>query len=131
MKFLYAPLISAAPDGGDFLLILRPEIPITIVGPSGSATYSGLVDTGSDNTILPLAIAQELGIPVQPAPGPPATVFSGSRVQLLIGEATLRLQHENETVEWKDTVCFFDFKSRGRDGHSRSQRLSGLLYGNI
>jgi hypothetical protein len=122
MKFLYAPLISASPDSGDFLLILRPEIPITVIGPAGFATFTGLVDTGSDNAILLLAVATDLGIAVQPAPGPPATVFSGSRVQLLIGEAALQLHDENETVEWKDTVCFFDFNNRADEtvilGHS-------------
>lgn len=124
MIFLYRPLISPAPDGDDFLLILRTEITITVVGPTGSATYSGLVDTGSDTTILPLAVAQDLGIQVAPAPGPPATVFGGHQVQLLVGEVTLQIQDEktNETVRWRDIVSFFDTQGREDEililGHS-------------
>jgi hypothetical protein len=122
MIFLYRPLISAAPDSDDFLLILRPEIAVTVVGPAGSATYSGLVDTGSDNTILPFSIAHDLGIQVQPAPGPPANVFGGHQVQLLVGEITLQIQDENEIVRWRDIVSFFDFQQRDDEtvilGHS-------------
>ena len=53
MIFPYRSIITAAPDGNDFLLILHPKIPVTVVGPVGSATYMGLVDTGSDSTIFP------------------------------------------------------------------------------
>ena len=82
MIFCYRPVVSAPPDGGDFLLILPPEIPVTIVGPFGDAAISGLVDTGSDNTILPQSIADELGIPLLDTIGPQASVFGGQRLQL-------------------------------------------------
>ncbi len=86
MKFPYRGIVTAATDDGDYLFVLRPEVPITIVGPAGSATYLALVDTGSDNTILPKSIAEDLGISLQPADGPPATVFGGHRVELLTGQ---------------------------------------------
>jgi hypothetical protein len=71
-----------------------------------------LVDTGSDNTILPRSIATDLGIPLRDAPGPPASVFGGYTVRLLTGEVTLRIQSDNETVEWRTEACFFEFPNR-------------------
>ena len=65
MNFPYSTIISHDPDSGDFLLLRRPEIPITIGGPEREAAYVGLVDTGSDNTIFPLSVADYLGIIVR------------------------------------------------------------------
>jgi hypothetical protein len=109
MIFPYQPIISEAPDGIDFILILRPEVPITIVGPLGSESYVGLVDTGSDHTILPKSIADDLGIVLRPASGPPANVFGGHRVHLLIGEVILKLEADGSMLSWETTLLFFDF----------------------
>ena len=112
MKFPYRGIITTAPDGADYLLILRPEVPVTIIGPAGSGTYLALVDTGSDNTILPKSIADDLGISLQPAGGPPASVFGGHRVELLTGTSVLRLEEAGESLTWTTPVFFFDFASR-------------------
>ena len=39
MNFFYQRIISAAHDSGDYLLLLRPEIPIDVVGSSGFLDY--------------------------------------------------------------------------------------------
>jgi predicted aspartyl protease len=109
MIFPYQPIISEAPDGNDFILILRPEVPVIVVGPAGSESYVGLVDTGSDHTILPKSIADELGIALRPASGSPAKAFGGHEVQLLLGEAILKLAADDNTVTWTATVFFYDF----------------------
>jgi predicted aspartyl protease len=111
VKFPYSSIISADPDTGDFLLFRRPEIPVTIVGSAGSATYVGLVDTGSDNTIFPKSVADLLGIPVLAATGPAASVFGGQRIQLLTADVTLKLDADGESIVWRTQVCFFDFPS--------------------
>src|SRR5256885_14200040 len=111
MKFHYSSIISAVPGTADFVLLRRPEIPVTIIGRRASATYIALVDTGSDNTIFPRSVAKHLGISVKKVTGSLASVFGGARVQLLEGRATLRLESENESIEWKTHVCFFDFSS--------------------
>jgi hypothetical protein len=120
--FPYSSIISADPGTGDFLLFRRPEIPVTISGPIGSATYVGLVDTGSDNTIFPRSVAELLGISVQTSSGPAASVFGGQRVQLLTGEAILKLESDGQTLIWKTAVCFFDFATPEEEtvilGHS-------------
>ncbi len=122
MKFPYSSIISSSPDGDEFFLFRRPEIPIPVVGPAGSAAYVGLVDTGSDNTILPKSVADYLGITIQPMPGPAANVFGGQRVQLLAGETILKLEADGEILAWRAAVCFFEFTSETEEsvilGHS-------------
>ena len=48
------------PDDDDFGLLLRPEIPVELIGPKGTVVRRGLVDTGSDNTIFPKSVADFL-----------------------------------------------------------------------
>jgi hypothetical protein len=111
MTFDYSSIVSVIPGSADFVLLRRPEIPITITGRRASATYVALVDTGSDNTIFPKSVAKHLGISLKKAVGADATVFGGLRVQLLEGRASLRLESGKEQVEWKTSICFFDFAS--------------------
>lgn len=109
MKFEYRPAIIATPDGGDYLLILRPEIPVTIIGRRDASPIIGLVDTGSDNTILPMSVAEKLGVPVRATAGPPAQVFGGNHVQLFAGEVAFELRSADEFIHWKADVYFHDF----------------------
>jgi hypothetical protein len=122
MIFLYRASVAAAPDGDDYILILRPEIPVTVAGPNGSATYLGLVDTGSDHTVFPKSIADDLGIPLQPSSGQDASAFGGHRIQLLIGEAVLGLEADEDSLTWQTPIFFHDFKAKEEEtvilGHS-------------
>jgi predicted aspartyl protease len=108
MIFSYQPIISLAPDGVDYVLLLRPEIPVTVIGATGQATYLGLVDTGSDNTILPKSVADRFGVRLVDV-GPSAKVFGGNQVRLKVGPVTLRLEAEGEVVQWPVEVHFYDF----------------------
>ena len=108
MNFPYSSIISTSADGGDFLLFRRPEIPVTIIGAAGRATFIGLVDTGSDNTIFPKSVADNLGIPLQVTNDPDASVFGGNHVRLLSGEAILQLESEGERVSWSAPISFFE-----------------------
>ncbi len=110
MKFSYSSSILST-DSGDFLVIYRPEIPVTIVGPSGRATYVALVDTGSDYTIFPKSVADCLAIPVHESTGPLPSVFGGHRVRLLVGDVLLKLELGGETLSWRTVVCFYEFAS--------------------
>jgi hypothetical protein len=110
MRFPYSSVISIGSGSGEFLLLRRPGIPVVIIGPQGSATYIGLVDTGSDNTIFPKSVADYLGIPCEPITGA-ANVFGGHRVQLLNGNAVLKLEVDGDSCAWNAALCFYDFPS--------------------
>jgi predicted aspartyl protease len=113
MIFRYRSTVCEAPDGDGFIEILRPVVTITVSGPEKSASCIGLVDTGSDHTILPKSMADELGITVRPASGTPASAFGGHQVRLLFGEARLSLVGSDETVSWIATVFVYDFPNPG------------------
>jgi predicted aspartyl protease len=115
MKFAYSSIISAEDGTGDFVLLHRPEVPVTVSGPNGSASYIALVDTGSDNTIFPKSVADYLGISLKESTGPAASVFGGQRVELLTGEVVLTLEADGESVNWKALVCFFDFATADQE----------------
>ena len=111
MKFPYSTVISAVPGTDEYVLMRRPEIPVTILGPGGSLTLIGLVDTGSDNTIFPKSVADLLQIATESESGPAANAFGGQRIQLLAGDATLQLEADEVTCSWKTVTCFFKFDS--------------------
>jgi hypothetical protein len=111
MIFPYSLIVSSLAGSGDFVVLRRPEITITLVGPSGSASFVGLVDTGADNTIFPASAAAYLGITLQDETESSATVFGGQRVRLLLGEATLRLEADDEVIEWTTLLNFFEYEA--------------------
>jgi len=132
MIFPYQVLISEAPDGGDYVLILRPEVPVIILGPSGRDTYLGLVDAGSDHTIFPKSIADELGIRLRPATGPPAKVFGGHPVSLLIGDSSPRADRGGAIVSMDGDRPILRFcDDRGGDDHSGSHWISRILHRDV
>jgi hypothetical protein len=51
MRFPYTLKIPPSIDTGDEIVVLRPEIPIRVYGPTGAADVFALVDTGADNSI--------------------------------------------------------------------------------
>jgi hypothetical protein len=115
MIFPYSSIISAVTPDGDFVVVHRPEIPATVVGPAGSGTYIGLVDTGSDQTILPKSLARDLGILIRSTAGPAAQTFGGHDVHLEAGEVTLQISADGEVVTWKTTISFFDFAAEDEE----------------
>ena len=49
MKFPYQPVIWFDGRTQAFDCVMRPEMELTVHGPSASATYTALVDTGADH----------------------------------------------------------------------------------
>lgn len=109
MKFPYSAFISPAPDTGEEVVIFHPEVPLRIHGASGSAMYMALVDTGADNTILPLSIARGLSITTHKAKGPGATAFGGQQITLSYADVQLAIAEGGVGLRWQARVQFFDF----------------------
>jgi len=93
MNFPYSGFVSRAPETGEEVIIFRPEVPLRICGGKGAVVYMALVDTGADNTMLPLSIARDLGIVTTKAKGPYATAFGGQQIPL---SYAVRPQSRNE-----------------------------------
>ena len=115
MKFSYSAFVSPSPDSGDEVIIFRPEVPLRIHGASSSATYMALVDTGADNTILPLSIARELNITTRDGNGPGATAFGGQQIRLTYADVKLEISDAELALHWQARVHFFDFPDAQRE----------------
>jgi hypothetical protein len=64
------------------------------------------VDTGADNTIFPLSVAHDLGIPVASATGPAAHAFGGQEIALSYADVELELVHADGRLRWLAHVYF-------------------------
>ena len=106
MRFDYTAIVSSSPDTGDPVVIFRPEIRVTVHGPNGSRGLRALVDTGSDNTILPEAVARTLGIRLRAGKGPRATAFGGHAIALSYADVDLELAHAEQRLRWSARVFF-------------------------
>ena len=106
MRFDYTAILSFASDTGDAIVIFRPEVRIRVRGANGSADFLALVDTGADNTILPEAVARDLGIPLKTGRGPAATAFGGQEIVLSFADVELEVVHPDGNLRWLARVYF-------------------------
>jgi hypothetical protein len=107
MLFDYQPYerVSKAEESN---LIYRPEVQVILMGSSDAIQCQALVDTGSDNTIFPRSLCEELGIAIS-AETAPAKGFGGQDLPLRAGTVRLALECEQDTCHWIAPVMFFDF----------------------
>jgi predicted aspartyl protease len=111
MKFPYREYISQFPGTADFRLILRPVITVRITGPTSTARWDALVDTGADETLLPLSLAELLGVELDQDATSQAVGISGDRLTIHYGDVEFQIAAESETVTWRTTVGFVEFGS--------------------
>ncbi len=111
MKFPYREYISAYPGTSDYRLILRPVITIRIVGPRSEARWDALVDSGADETLFPMSLAEVLGVELDDQLTSEAAGISGDRLKIHYGDVELQIENGTEIVSWKATVGFADFGS--------------------
>jgi hypothetical protein len=126
MRFEYlcfATSTSATiPDG----LVCRPEVNLRIRGPFGELAVTALLDTGADETILPLSIAECLGVELDPASASQAQGVTGDLLPLLPGKVELELFGDGQIYRWTTLVSFADFPDPGGEcvvlGHAGALR---------
>ena len=111
MKFAYREYVSVFPGTNDYRLILRPVITIRIIGPKSEARWDALVDSGADETLFPLSLAEVLGVELDQEFISEAADISGDRLKIQYGDVVLRIETEQDDIEWKTTVGFVDFGS--------------------
>jgi predicted aspartyl protease len=110
MKFSYREYVSQFPGSTDFRLILRPVITVRIAGSKCDARWDALVDTGADETLLPLTLAQLLGVQLDSTTSRAAGI-SGDELTIHYGEVTLHIESQGDTVAWQTVVGFVEFGS--------------------
>ncbi len=110
MKVGYQSHIGIDPISGEPQYVMRPEVTITIHGPTRSQQYHALVDTGADYSVLPTSVAQQLGIATQPTVGLGATSVGGHKLATTFGDVEFEISDERESFRWPTTVLFYDAK---------------------
>ena len=83
-----------------------------LAGPGGEVDFYALVDTGSDDTLIPNCVAEELGLKVDDTRTEEVTGIGGERVSVAQANVELRISDGDETVYWAADVGVV----RGGDG---------------
>ena len=104
MTFSYVPY----QEGHDTLY--RPEVVVIAIGHTGEASFSALVDTGSDETLLPRDIGEAIGADIDPNHTATAIGLGGQPVEVIMGKLTLELTQGSYYHTWTARVGFIDQK---------------------
>lgn len=107
----YREYVSIFPGTNDYRLILRPVITIRVVGPNADARWDALLDSGADETLFPLSLAEVLGVELDQELISEAAGISGDRLKIHYGDVELQIESDQDVVAWKTTVGFVDFGS--------------------
>ena len=97
---------ATVPDG----IVHRPEIAIRIVGPARSTRVLALLDSGADETILPLDVAKRLDVRLSVESESHAIGVTGHPLSLMPGEVELEIAFGKERFRWKTLVSFAEFE---------------------
>ncbi len=111
MKFAYRQYIGRMPGSDDFRLIVRPIVPLRVFGSAGNSRGHALVDTGADETLLPMSIAEELKIELDETATSQASGITGDLLTIRYGEVEFELSDDSDSAQWKTVVGFVDFGS--------------------
>lgn len=111
MKFAYREYVSIYPGSNDYRLILRPIVTIRVIGPTAEARWDALVDTGADETLFPLSLAEVLGVELDHELTSEAAGISGDRLKIYYGAVELKIESGQDVIAWRTVVGFVDFGS--------------------
>jgi predicted aspartyl protease len=111
MRFAYREYIGRLPGSSDFALILRPVISVTISGPHSTARWDALVDTGADETLLPMSLAEALGVELDPRLTSQAAGISGEVLRIHYGDVDFQIEAGADSISWSTMVGFVEFSS--------------------
>jgi hypothetical protein len=132
VRFRYSKVPTRLPvfPQGDVYYRLRPIVEIAVIGPKGQRFVKATVDSGSDDTIFPLALAKTLGIDLTNAPRGRSTAVGGHIFEYPYAEVTLQLEvGGDEKVTWSAIVGFSDARRKlGLLGQSGSFELFNILF---
>jgi hypothetical protein len=72
----------------------------------------GLLDTGSDDTVLPIFVATQIGLDLSAAPLGSVSGVGMVAAPLRLAEVTLRIASNTEQREWRAWVAFTSARLR-------------------
>jgi hypothetical protein len=90
------------------MMVWRPVIPIQVRGPAGDDELWGLVDSGSDETLLPGLLISKLGIVIALEERAAIGGIVGGRLTAPFGTVDFELRKGNRAYRWSAKVGFHD-----------------------
>lgn len=92
-------------------IIYRPAVPVRVAGPAGHQIVLGLVDTGSDVTVLPAFLGGLVGATHDDSATARFRGVGGQIVTVHHSDVELGIDHRDGSFRWPATVAFLE----GRD----------------
>ena len=89
---------------GPTAFVYRPVIPVDLAGPAGEVDFYALVDTGSDDTLIPRCVANELGLEVDDDRVEEVTGIGGEKTRIAQAQVEFRISDGEESVFWNASV---------------------------
>ena len=84
----------------------RPQILVSVIGPSATRARIGRLDTGADDTVFPENLAIALGLDLSSAPVGQATTATLTNAPLRYAQVRLRITDGKEQRDWPAWVGF-------------------------
>lgn len=109
MKFTYRPYLGPASPTCATGILYRPVVPLGVTGTAGTFSTWALVDTGSDDTLLPLSVGRRVGATLDPGKTWTIEGIGGHSLPVILGAATLELADHNQILRWPTKIGFIDF----------------------
>lgn len=94
----------------------RPYVRLRVHGSVRHRTIWAVLDTGADITVLPRALAEEIGVTILAGEKRTARGVSGEAMEIVAGEVGLEIGDSDETHRWSSLIGFADF------AHPKQQR---------
>lgn len=91
-------------------LVRRPEVLLRVGGETASKSVLALVDTGADERVLPLSLAERIGVAVDDSHAMQAAGVGGQLIDLLPGAVELEITNGSESYKWRSFVGFARFQ---------------------
>jgi hypothetical protein len=92
-------------------VVYRPEVVLRVAGKNSDLYLAALVDTGADETILPLSVAAEIGVDLDTDRMSLAGGVSGQHIELVPGKVELELLGTPDRYRWSSVISFARFDS--------------------
>jgi hypothetical protein len=108
LKFpLFGFPVPPTPSLGGGRTRFKPFIPITVIGPRGQDRCDILADSGADDVVFPIDLANRIGINLTSAPQGSAHGVGGRHpYALLFAPVILLLQDQIQVYRWRAVVGF-------------------------
>lgn len=107
MKF---PYLGFAPsdEAKSRAEVIRPIVPLILRGSRGTFRRFGLVDTGSDYTLVPTWIADVIGVDLPPAATSLITGIEGTAIETRTAPVEMELRSRSQSYRWRGLAHFAD-----------------------